>query len=158
MIGSKYNVTIQVCNSSYIANWEHIFFSALYAMLAFSQKRNISNQLSLEILLYLSAQRQIRVALEAFGLRSGSNVIIILGNNEQTLEEALNESETTLPAAKLEDMVNISDKDKFRTVKAYFKIGEAELDAIKDSDTQQSLEEAVIKALLNRIALVTLEK
>ncbi|MFX1296516.1 MAG: KEOPS complex subunit Cgi121 [Promethearchaeota archaeon] len=158
LLNPKYGVTIQVCNALRIATWEHIFFSALYAMLAFNQKRNISNQLALEILLYISGQRQIKIALKEFGIKTGNNIIIILGNSEELVKEALIPCEKILGGVKANEIMSIVENFKLLAIQNYFQINKAELNAIKLSVANESQENAIFKAVLNRIALVALDK
>ncbi|MHA1277838.1 MAG: KEOPS complex subunit Cgi121 [Candidatus Helarchaeota archaeon] len=158
MIGAKHNLIIQVCNATYIATWEHPFFSALQAMLAFSQQRNISNHLALEFLLYLSGQRQIKIAIKEFGMKSGNNVITILGNTENTMKIALSRVKEILGGNELDDIMNLSGNEKLNAVKEYFRIKDDEINAIIDSNSPVSYQHTICEIVLNRIALVTLEK
>lgn len=157
-VGLRYEITIQMCDASRIATWEHIFFGALYAMLAFKQNRSISNQLALEVLLYISGQRQIQVALTEFGARAGNSALIILGNSEQMLKQALEECQTLLDSMPSDEVLTIFNDAKWAAIQDYFIINKNEIDAITLSNTKESLEEALFKAVLNRIALVTCEK
>lgn len=138
--------------------WEHIFLSVLHAILAFNQKRNISNQLELEILLYISSQRQIKIALEDFGIKTGNNVIIIVGNSTDQIKQALVECENLLEGVRSDEVIGICDNSKLLAIREYFQISDEELNAIALTDIEDSQEDAVLKAVLNRIALVTLEK
>lgn len=157
-IGLRYGVTIQTCDASRIATWEHIFFAALYAMLAVKQNRAISNQLALEILLYISAQRQIKVALEEFGVKTGNGTLMVLGDSEETLIQVSEECQITLEATPLDEVLTIFDDAKWAAIQDYFQINDSEIDAIALSITRGAREEALFKAVLNRIALVACEK
>ena len=154
----KYGIIIQVCDAARIATWAHVFFGALYAMLAFKQDRAISNQLALEILLYISGQRQIKIALETFGIRSGSCTLIILGNSEETLSRALKECQSVIGGMPADEVLTLFDDSKWETIQDYFQITDQEIDAIAQSNTKGAREEALVKIVLNRIALVALDK
>ena len=151
-------VTAQICSASRIATWEHIFFSVLYAKHAFTQKRNISKQLAMEVLLYISGQRQIRIALNEIGIESGDNAIIILGNSEESMKQALAECEKLLGGVKADEILALYDDSKFSAIQGYFQITDGELNAISLSNTQDSKNTALVKVVLNRVALVALEK
>ncbi|TFG05562.1 MAG: hypothetical protein EU536_01610 [Promethearchaeota archaeon] len=157
-ISGRHDVIAQICAASRVATWKHVFFGALYAMMAFNQQRNIANNLAMEILLYLSGQRQIKLAIEEFGVKNGSNVIILLGNVPATMTQALLESEKVIGGVTSDAVMTISEEKKREAICTYFQIGEAELNAIGALDTQSSFEEAIIGVVLNRMALVTLEK
>jgi len=125
---------------------------------AFAHGRNISNQLALEILLYISAQRQIKVAIEEFGVGSGDLVIIILGNSEDTVKYALVECEKILNGVVSDEILDLSNNSKISAIQDYFNLTGLELNAIKSKNTMDSYKNAIVKAVLNRIALVALEK
>lgn len=127
-------------------------------MLAFKQNRTISNQLALEILLYISGQRQIKVAVMDFGVRAGKIALMILGDSEEILMQAFNECQTFLNGTPSDEILTTIDDGKWAAVQDYFRINEPEIGAITLSDTRESREEALVKAVLNRIALVACEK
>lgn len=154
----KYGIIIQVCDAARIATWAHVFFGALYAMLAFKQGRAISNQLALEILLYISGQRQIKIALETFGIRSGSCALLILGNSEETLRYALKECQPIIGGTPADEVLTLLDDAKWETIQDYFQITDPEIDAIAQSNTKGAREDALVKIVLNRVALVALDK
>ena len=68
-IQEKYESTvIQILNDKNILNQEHIFAASYYMMRAFHKKINISNKRNIELLLYLATERQIKNAIEKFGI------------------------------------------------------------------------------------------
>ena len=157
-LNSEFRVVVQVCSTLRIATWEHIFFGCLYAMLAFKQERNLLNRLPLEILLYISGQRQIKIALEVFGLRNGENCIIILGNNETSMKQAQVKCEKLLGGERSDEVLDIMDISKRTEICNYFQINPEELNVISQSDTEEAQKVAILKSILNRMALVVLEK
>lgn len=157
-LAQKNGVIIQACAAARIATWTHIFFGALYAILAFKQSRAISNQLALEILLYISGQRQIKIALESFGVRSGNCSLIILGNSEDILRSTLQECRTIIGGMPSDKVLSLFDDSKWETIQDYFQITSQEIDAIAQSSTKSAREDALVKIVLNRIALVALDK
>ena len=62
------DTTLQFFNDRYILNPEHIFHACYFVQKAFYTKMNISNKKNLELLLYLAANRQIKLSLEYFGV------------------------------------------------------------------------------------------
>ncbi|MDD1779185.1 MAG: KEOPS complex subunit Cgi121 [Candidatus Helarchaeota archaeon] len=157
-LAQKNRGIIQACDATRIATWAHVFFGTLYALLAFKQGRAISNQLALEILLYISGQRQIKIALEAFGVRTGNCSLIILGNSEEILRDTLQECRTLIGGTPADEVLSILDDSKRETIQANFQIADQEIDAIALSNTKGAREDALVKIVLNRIALVTLDK
>ena len=123
-ISSEFQVVVQVCSVSKIATWEHIFFGCLYAMLAFKQKRNLLNRLPLEILLYISGQRQIKNAIEEFGIKNGENCIIILGNEDESMKQTLMRCEKLLGGEYSDEVLEITDVSKQTEICNYFQISQ----------------------------------
>jgi len=113
----------------------------------------------MEILLYLAGQRQIKIALEEFGIKSpGDACIIILGNSAESVKDALIECEGLVGGVPSDEVLMISDKAKFLAICQYFQIGEKEIDAVSASSTELSQYIALVQIVLNRLSLVTLEK
>ena len=77
----KFDATIQFINSDMVAGRKHVEIALEKAMKNFG-KKPISSDPGMEILLYVSAQRQIKKALK-FGIKKGLNrvVVVILGND-----------------------------------------------------------------------------
>jgi tRNA threonylcarbamoyladenosine modification (KEOPS) complex Cgi121 subunit len=113
----------------------------------------------MEVLLYLSGQRQIKIALEEFGMKANDDIcIIILGNSEEPMKEALSKCKQLVGGISTDEVMMISDENKFQAIREYFQIGEEELNAVSHSATTNSQEAALLKLVLNRIALVVLDK
>lgn len=75
----KENGIIQLLNADAVAGIRHIEHGVNQAFLAFDRKENLANDLSVEICLRCSAQRQISRAFELLGLKEGfMNLCIVL--------------------------------------------------------------------------------
>jgi len=72
-------------------NLAHVESAIWHSMNAFSEERLISRTLSLEILLYLSGERQISRALTGFGLKYSTTQIlgILIADTEDKLKKAI---------------------------------------------------------------------
>jgi tRNA threonylcarbamoyladenosine modification (KEOPS) complex Cgi121 subunit len=53
-------VEVQVFDADIVASWQHLYFAALNALVAFKNGRNLSKSLAVETVLYASGQRQIK--------------------------------------------------------------------------------------------------
>ena len=62
-------VNIQLLDHSYLLNQRHLFLGYYFMQRAFKLGLNISNKRNIELLLYLTGKRQIKHALNAFGLK-----------------------------------------------------------------------------------------
>ena len=72
---------IQLLNADAVAGKRHIIHGVNQAVLAFERNENFANDLSVEICLRCSAQRQISKAFDLLGLKEGfMNICIVLIN------------------------------------------------------------------------------
>ena len=79
---------IQLLNADSIVSKNHIIHGVNQALLAFDRGENLANDLSVEIALRCSAQRQISKAFNILGLKEGEmNLCAILINSKDHFEE-----------------------------------------------------------------------
>ncbi|MHA1301428.1 MAG: KEOPS complex subunit Cgi121 [Candidatus Helarchaeota archaeon] len=153
------NVIIQFFNAKLIADWEHIYFSVVHALKSFKQGRNLSNNLDLEILLFASGQRQIKVAINEFGIGSETSevVLLIIGYSKDSIREIFLKILKILNKKEDEAILKI-DENKYSNLLNYFKISPIEIETIANSNNWEDKLSALIKLILNRIAFVVFEK
>nr|MDO8080540.1 KEOPS complex subunit Cgi121 [Candidatus Freyarchaeota archaeon] len=159
-LSGETGVAIQFFDSSLIASWEHLFFSALNALRAFSYGKNISNSLSVECLLYTSGQRQINVAVKNFGVKPETRNIgvILIGNSRDLLNEVHKKVLLLTKGLENEDVLSINNKEKFDKIRSFFQITETELNTICDSDEWSSRVGALMRYCIERSSLLILQK
>ena len=125
---------IQFFNDELILNSEHVFNACYFAIKAFNNRTNISNQKNLEFILYLATKRQIKQSLSDFGLNSThiSNkeltYCIISSSTElslidEVILQKLNAKHLTLD-------LNKKNHDKFKRVKDYFNISDNQISVV----------------------------
>lgn len=79
---------IQLLNADSIASKNHVIHGVNQAILAFEREENLAKDLSVEIALRCSAQRQISKAFKILGLKEGSmNICAILINCDDYTDE-----------------------------------------------------------------------
>lgn len=106
---------IQLLNADAVASKDHISHGVNQAILAFERKENIANDLSVEIVLRCSAQRQISKAFKILGLSEGEiNLCAVLLNSkghEKELESLFVRDDSVLAGDddKLKEIYKISD-------------------------------------------------
>ncbi|MGB2842809.1 MAG: KEOPS complex subunit Cgi121 [Halobacteriota archaeon] len=148
-IALKYDVTIQAMNAELIAGEGHIKSAVRKALRAADRGRNITNDLSLEILLYAAGKRQIDRAL-AMGVSEGGNkvaLVIVDAAGETDLEVVAEEvkrktgiEEEPMQELELELGYNKTKKEK---LKKFFNITEAELKAVGEKKLKMLVLERV---------------
>jgi tRNA threonylcarbamoyladenosine modification (KEOPS) complex Cgi121 subunit len=154
---SSTDVEIQLFDAQLIATWEHLYFAALNALTAFNNKSNISKSLAMETLLYASAQHQIRKATQLLGIKPACKeiVVLILGNNTETVENTLTLIQNKIHA-KLDDSVLEISTEKKRRIREAFRITDVELKAT--ANAKSKLKEALVNLVIERMALLATER
>lgn len=139
-IADETDSCIVLLDAEKTAGRAHIEAALIHAKRAFAEKRNISRTLSMEILLYVSAQRQCSLA-PRFGLHEGENVVYVLieGGNENAAREKL--------ASFIEDAPEVCAD--IETLKTEFSITDEELDVVGE----QRIGELVVE----RVALMEIK-
>ena len=147
------NVTLQFFNANLVAGWEHLYFAVLNALTAFKNKLNISNSLAVEILLYASAQRQIRNAVELFGIKEDTSevAVVVLAEDEEKIATALKKLLELIQAEEDESMLEINAK-KFGVIKEFFDVSDLEIEAKLEREGMEK--EALRDLVIERVALL----
>ena len=77
------NIVIQALNADMIYGKNHLISAVDHAKRAMSQKNNTTNSFSMEILLYASGERQLKLAIPKMGVKQGkSNVAFVFADGE----------------------------------------------------------------------------
>ena len=113
----KDSEVIQLLNADAIAGRRHIEHGVNQAFLAFERGENLANDLSVEICLRCSAQRQISKAFDLLGLKEGPMNLcaILIDCDDYTSQLAsiftLDDSVLTQDVDKLKEIYDISDDE-----------------------------------------------
>ena len=150
-IASETGATIQAFDARYVVSRRHLERAVELADRAIERGGNVARDRAVEIILYAAGRRQITDALE-LGVSEGSNRVVVLvdaadGVTEPEAAEAA--AADAIRSRLLADSEpTLGDYDAER-VRAYFDVGDAELDVV-DGDI-----EALV---LERVALLVVEK
>lgn len=116
---------IQLLNADAIASQNHIIHGVNQAFLAFERGENLAKDISVEIVLRCSAQRQISKAFKMLGLKEGDmNLCAVLINSNDYADELSEMFE-------LDDGVLVADEEKLIEI---YKISDAELSCMSVED------------------------
>lgn len=90
-LSKEYKITIQAVNADMIYGKNHLTSASEHAIRAFKQKKNSTNSLAMEILLYSSGERQIQRALQKVGVKKGKvNIAFVLvGGVKEEINEKI---------------------------------------------------------------------
>jgi len=148
------NIPLQILDATFIAGTNHALFATLNALNAFKQGNNLSSHIEVEVLLYLSAQRQISKAIELIGVKTHThNIVIILLTSSreeaQRLELILEQS----LSGQRDDSVIILDDNKRIPLMQAFNITPVQIQAT----TKQGLE-ALEALIIEKSAMLAVSK
>jgi tRNA threonylcarbamoyladenosine modification (KEOPS) complex Cgi121 subunit len=146
------NVEIQFFDAKLVATWQHLYFAVLNALTAFNNKQGISKSLAMEIILYASAQGQIRKATELIGIKPNSSniAVLIVGGKSEAVKSALSKILKCING-ECDDAVLELSKEKATIVQKAFQVSEAELETVMGTE---GLERALIDLVIERMALL----
>ena len=121
---------VQFFDAKLIAGQQHLYFAAVNALKAFEKKSNISSSLAIEALLYASAQRQIRKAVDTLGVKQDSSevAVLVIAENRQGTDDCL-KIVSGLMSGEREDAVLELTDEKIGDVRRLFGISDLEIEA-----------------------------
>jgi len=144
---------VQFFDAKLIASQQHLYFAALNALNAFEKNLNISSSLAVEVLLYASAQRQIRKAVDMLGIKPYSSqvAVLVIAETEQEVDKGLETVSELMPSERDDDVLELTD-EKFEDIKALFGFPDLELEA---KLRREGLErEALVDLVIEHVALL----
>jgi KEOPS complex subunit Cgi121 len=143
---------IQIFDAEGIATWQHLYFAVLDALVAFENSANISRSLMMEVMLYASAQRQIRKATEILGIKPASTkmAVVIVGQKAEELEPAVLMISNQTRAERDEEVLELTG-EKMAHIQRIFEITSEELRAVMRED---DVKKALVDLVIERMALL----
>ena len=116
-------VAVQFFDAKLVTGSQHLYFAALHALNAFEKNVNISNNLAVEALLYASAQRQIKKAVEMLGIKQDSSevAVLIIPENLNKKADCLRPITEIITGERDDCVLELTDK-KVGKIKKLFRI------------------------------------
>jgi len=145
--GKSLDTDVQVFNAELVATWQHLYFAVLNALAVFENKESISRKVAVEIMLYASAQRQIRRATEILGVKSHSTsvAIVVVGEEPETVKSTLSRISKQINAKSDDAVLELTDEKAVEIQKA-FGIAKEELEsAAKNCQFKAALVNLIIE-------------
>jgi KEOPS complex subunit Cgi121 len=144
---------VQFFDAKLIAGQQHLYFAALNALGSFKRKANISSSLDIETLLYASAQRQIRKAVDMLGIKVNSSqvAVLIIAENRREIDNCLKIVSRLMSGERDDDVLELTD-EKIEGIKRLFGISDLEIEA---KLRRKGLErEALADLMIEHVALL----
>jgi tRNA threonylcarbamoyladenosine modification (KEOPS) complex Cgi121 subunit len=147
------NTWIQFFDAELVATWQHLYFAVLNALLAFRNNRNISKSVAMEIMLYASAQRQIRKAIQFIGVKhdSANVAVVIVGENPDSVKAVLSAVSKRIGVEHDETALELT-KEKTQSIRKAFGVRTEELEAVME---KKNIKQALVNLIIERTALLS---
>jgi len=151
--GTPQSSWVQFFNAELVATWQHLYFAVLNALLAFKNERNISKSVAMEAMLYASAQRQIRKAIDLMGVKCSSAdvAVVIIGESAESVESFLSAVSKRVGEEPDDTVLELS-KEKVQGIREAFGITDAELEAVMEKTNGG---QALVDLVIERVALLS---
>ena len=147
------DVAVQFLDAKHVAGPQHLYFAAIHALTAFKKNAAISNNLSVEVLLYASGQRQIKKAVQMLGIKQNSSELaaLIITEKDHKKTEHLIQITENVPGERDDSVLELTE-DKMEKIKKVFTISDLELEAkLKKKGLEK---EALTELVIERMALL----
>lgn len=149
------NSIIQFFNDFNVLNEKHIFNSIYFTRKAFNKNIPISNKQSIEFILYLSAKRQIKIAIESFGLKKedlkkGILNYCIVSNNDD-LNQINQELLENFYFEELKFDYEKKTIEKYNRIKSFYDLADEQINTILNSISNKKTNDNLEKDNINRL-------
>ena len=138
---------VQLVKSDLIAGLEHLHFAARNALYSFNGKRRRSKSLAMELLLYVSCQRQIAKAIKFLGVDSKDSriALVALSDSKDALQELDRRARLILSGEQDNNLIEIGTKQKIAQLQRSYGVTGREMDAAR---FEGELDSSVLKRLI----------
>ena len=159
MVQEKYpNVSAQFVDLDKVPGSRYLSLATLNALRSFHSNQPISRTLGMEILLFVSASRQITEAIRLVGISSDTKRIaaVLIGRTEEEISGAADLLSQILNQRSDDGLIDHWSAERVHNVTSLFGIGSKELRAtLRKNETKT---QAVERLAIERSALLTVRK
>jgi len=151
-------VSAQFVDLGKIPGSRYLFLATLNAIQSHNSSRPISRTLGMEILLYVSANKQINEAIRHIGMTADTARVaaILVGKNKEETLVVANLLSQILQQKSNDDLIDQWSSERIENVLSLFDIGPKELKAtLRESEPR---EQAVERLAIERSALLAVRK
>jgi len=147
---------VQLVKADLIAGPEHLQFAARNALNSFKGDKRRSKSLAVELLLYLSCQRQIAKAIRFLGVDSEDSrvALVALSDSEDAIQELARRAEWIIDGKQDDSQIEIGSKEKMIRLQESYGVTRKEMDAARfEGETESS---ALKRLIVERSVLLDL--
>ena len=147
---------VQLVKADLIAGPEHLQFAARNALNSFKGDKRRSKSLAVELLLYLSCQRQIAKAIRFLGVDSEDSrvALVALSDSKDAIQELARRAESIIDGKQDDSQIEIGSKEKMIRLQESYGVTRKEMDAARfEGETESS---TLKRLIVERSALLDL--
>jgi tRNA threonylcarbamoyladenosine modification (KEOPS) complex Cgi121 subunit len=140
-------VIVQLFDAETVAGKRHLFFGTLNAIKKFIQGRGLSQSLDIEILLCVSAQKQIGEAIRINGIQRLTKkiAVVLVANSVESALNAAQKLESLIPGAQDQTLLTkMDDKKRDYLIKSYG-ISSSEFESLPGTSSEEALEWLIVE-------------
>src|SRR5712692_5235015 len=122
---------VQLLKADLIAGWEHLWFAGRNALNSYNGSGRKSKSLAVELLLYVSCQRQISKAIELSGVNKHDRRIALaaLSESKEALEKLAGVARSKIDGDLNDDLIEIRSEKKASELRRVYGIASKESEA-----------------------------
>ncbi len=151
------NLEIQIMDANKVAGHDHLVFASRNAVRALKKSSMISRSLSVEMLLYSSAHRQISKAIESIGLKRHSKTLALMAasSSKEELQRFEEDVSNNVPGLRDDALLEAISDERIREITSLFGITAKEIRAVRRRG--ETKWDAVKKLVVERVALLAIQ-
>ena len=151
-------VIMQFVDLDKVPGSRFLFLATFNALKSFRSKQPISKKLNMEILLYISANRQIAEAIRLVGINAGTRniAVVLVGQSEEALLGASDTLNQIFKQPNNDALVDLWSTQRTENVRTLFRIIPKELKATRRENESEI--EAMERLAIERSAILTVRK
>jgi tRNA threonylcarbamoyladenosine modification (KEOPS) complex Cgi121 subunit len=133
---------VQLLKADLIAGPEHLQFAARNAIYSFNGKRRTSKSLAMELLLYVSCQRQIANAIKFLGVDSKDSriALVALSDSKDAILDLDRRARLIVSGEQADNLIEIGSKQKMAQLQRSYGVTSREMEAARfEGETDSSI-------------------
>ena len=148
-------IEVQLFRADLVAGIEHLRLASRNAIRSFHGKKPRSRSLAMELLLFVSCQRQISKAIKLLGVEpTGTGfVLVALARSKDTVQELEEHSESMFGETD-QDLVEIGSKEKLASLQHSYNVSDREMEAARFEN--ESSADVLKRLIIERSALLSI--
>ncbi len=150
--------TAQIIDAKHVAGKPHLLFAFLNAQKSFEKGRAISENISMETLLYASGNRQISRAIEMLGVKSKTSkiAVMIFASSKEEAKEAEDKLINLIAGVRDDRVLEIKGRGKVESLMKTFKVTDLEIETM--SSLRIEAREVLTWLIVERGSLLSIKR